>query len=73
MLCKLGVNCLPDDKTLDGTKLKQNVAKIIISVFDRIENIVDKGENADYQHFPLFPQCFQMPSPSGLLKFGIVW
>ena len=22
------------------------------------ENIVGKGENADYQHFLLFPQCF---------------
>ena len=25
----------------------------------RIENIVGKGENAGYQHFPLLPQCFQ--------------
>ena len=25
----------------------------------RIEEIVVKGENADYQHFLLFPQCFQ--------------
>ena len=24
-----------------------------------IENIVGKGENAGYQHFLLFPQCFQ--------------
>ena len=24
----------------------------------RIENIVGKEENADYQHFLLFPQCF---------------
>ena len=30
-----------------------------MSVFDRIENIVGKGENAGYQHFPLFPQCFK--------------
>ena len=28
-------------------------------VFNRIENIVGKGENADHQHFLLFPQCFQ--------------
>ena len=28
-------------------------------VFDRAENIVGKGENAGYQHFLLFPQCFQ--------------
>ena len=31
---------------------------MIISVFDRVENIVGKGENAGYQHFLLFPQCF---------------
>ena len=28
-------------------------------VFDRIENIAGKGENAGNQHFLLFPQCFQ--------------
>ena len=27
--------------------------------FYRVENIVGKGENAGYQHFLLFPQCFQ--------------
>ena len=26
----------------------------------RVENIVGKGENAGYQHFLFFPQCFQM-------------
>ena len=35
-----------------------NVVKMIISVFDRLENILGKGENAGYQHFSLF-QCFQ--------------
>ena len=29
----------------------------MIYVFDRVEKIVGKGENA-YQHFLLFPQCF---------------
>ena len=38
---------------------KFTVAKIMILVFDRIENIVGKGENASYQHFLLFLQCFQ--------------
>ena len=28
-------------------------------VLGRIQNILGKGENADYQHFLLFPQCFQ--------------
>ena len=38
-----------------------------------IEKIAGKGENAGYQHFLLFPQCFQKPSVSGSLKVGIVW
>ena len=37
---------------------KLNVAKITISVLDREENILGKGENAGYQYFLLFPQCF---------------
>ena len=28
----------------------------MISVWDKKENIVGKGENAGYQHFLLFPQ-----------------
>ena len=66
------MNCLPNDKTLDLTKLKAftddnyfNGAEIMISVFDRVENIVGKGENAGYQHFLLFPQCF--------LQFSSTW
>ena len=31
----------------------------MISVVDRVKNIVGKGENAGYQHFLPFPQCFQ--------------
>ena len=45
----------------------------MIFVFDRVENIVGKGENAGYQHFLLVPQCFQEASSSGSLKAGIVW
>ena len=33
-----------------------------------VGNIVEKGENADYQHFLLFPQCLQKTSLLGLLK-----
>ena len=33
-----------------------------------VENIVEKGENAGYQHFLLFPQCFQKLFLSGLLR-----
>ena len=39
----------------------------------RVENIVGKVENTGYQHFLLFPQCFQKATLSGLLKVGIVW
>ena len=41
---------------------------MLISVCDRVENIVGKGENAGYQHFLLFPQCFQTTSFSESLR-----
>ena len=52
---------------------KFNVAKVMISLFDKVENIVGKGENAGYQHFLLFPHCFQKASDVGSLKVLIVW
>ena len=39
-----------------------------IFVFDRVENIAEKGENAGYRHFLLLLQCFKKPSPLRLLK-----
>ena len=37
------------------------------------ENIVGEGENAGYQHFLLFPLCFQkLPFPE-VLKVGVAW
>ena len=36
---------------------------MMISLYDRVENTVGKGENAGYQHFLLFPQCFPKLSP----------
>ena len=33
-----------------------------------VENIVGKGENAGYQHFLLFPQCFQKSFSYGVVK-----
>ena len=74
-----GVNPLTDDKILDHTKLKAfandklNVTKMIISVFDRAENIVGKGEIARYEQFLLFPQCFQKASFPEASKGVIVW
>ena len=69
---------LPNDIILDLTKFKAiaddklNVATMTISLFDGVENSVGKGENAGYQHFLLFPQCFPKPSSLGSLKVGIV-
>ena len=42
-------------------------------VFDRVENIVGKGENAGNRHFLLFPKCFQKASYLGFVKFDFVW
>ena len=55
---------LPNNNFLDMTKLrafaddKLNVAKMTISLSDRVGKPVGKGESADYQQFLLFPQCF---------------
>ena len=55
---------LPIKKNLDWSKSKAfaddkiKLARLIIFVFDRVENIVVKGENAGCQHFLLFLQCF---------------
>ena len=46
---------------------------MIISVFDRIENIVGKGEIARYEQFLLFPQCFQKASFPEASKGVIMW
>ena len=35
-----------------------------------MENNVEKGENAGYQHFLLFPQCFQKSFFSESIKSG---
>ena len=78
-LCFLSFNPLPGDKNLDWSKLKAiadnnlNVAKMIISLYDRVENIMGKGENAGYQHFLLLPQCFQKASFPEASKGVIVW
>ena len=72
------VNSLANEKILDWSKLKalaDNKIKVLEKlkiILGRKENIVRKGENAVYQHFLLFPQCFQKTSLLGLLKVGIV-
>ena len=58
------VKSLPHSQILDLSKLRAfaddnlNVNQKLKFVFGRVENIVVKGENADYQHFFLFPECF---------------
>ena len=47
---------------------KFNVGKMTISLLDRVENAEGKGENAGYQHFLLFSQCFPKPSSLGVIK-----
>ena len=60
-----------NDKILEFSNLKAcandkiNVTQVMKFVTYRIENIVGKGEYAGYQHFLLFPQCFQKPSNPG--------
>ena len=69
-------NPLPKDKLSYVTKLiasadnKLYIDKMIISVLEIIENSERKGENADYQHFLLFPQCLPKTSSLGSLNVG---
>ena len=61
------INPLPDDSSKlkefadDNFKIDENGKKLS----KWVENTVGKGENG-YQHFLLFPQCFQKASFSGL-------
>ena len=47
------------------------MAEVMGFVFKKVESIVGKGENADYQHFLLFLQCFQKAPYPGSLKIGL--
>ena len=72
------LNSLPNDNFLDWSKLKAfaddktNVNEKLKFVLGQVENIVGKRENAGYQHFLLFPQCFQKSSFPRSFKVGIV-
>ena len=55
-------------KAFTNNKLK--TADTAEFVLDRAENIVGKGENAGYQHFLLFPQCFHEAALSEMVKPG---
>ena len=70
---------IPNNIILDWSKaftdhiLVIKILKMMIFVFDKVEITVGKGENAGYQHFLLFTQCFQKAFYSGWLKVRIVW
>ena len=57
-------NSLPNDNIFECSKMKAfaddkiNVTEKLKFVFGRVGIIVGKGENADYQRFLRFPQCF---------------
>ena len=73
-LCGNGLT-LPNDKILPSSTLfVENNFRMVDMVqffFDRIENIVEKGENAGFQNFLSFTQCFQKACFSALLKMGL--
>ena len=50
-----------------------NMAHMMEFAFDMLENIVEKRENADYQHFLLFKKYLQKTYSAGSLKVRIVW
>ena len=66
-------NTLPNCEIWDLTELKAfaddniNVAQKVKLALGMVENIVRKGENAGYQHFLLFPQCFKKTAFSASL------
>ena len=78
-LCGNGLTLYQTTHLLDWSKLKAfaddkiNVTETQKLFLKWVENIAEKGENAGYQHFHLFPQRFQKASFLRLLKVGIVW
>ena len=58
------INSLPNNKILEGSNLKAfadnkiKLDKMLIVVFEGIENIVGKGENASLPGFSPFPTIF---------------
>ena len=70
---------LPNNKILEYSKWKAyaddkiQVDEKLKFVMGLEENILRKGENAVYQQFLFFPQCFEKLSFLRLLKVVIVW
>ena len=63
LLCFIFLNSLSDDKILDLSKFKAladdnfNVAQMVQFLSDMVQNMVGKGEIADFQYFS-FPTMF---------------
>ena len=74
-LVVLGFNPFPHDKILDQTKLKAfaddklEITKMIISVLDRVENIVGKGEIACTSNFSFSHNVFKGFLPKGVKRW----
>ena len=51
---------------------KINMTEKLKFVLGRVENIAGKGEDAGYQHFLLFPQCFQKTLKVGTVGKGTI-
>ena len=73
LLCAKRQHFKPDQIQGFSAEDEINVAQKRKFGYRRLENIVGKGENAGYQHFLLFPQCFLLGSLPGSLKVRIVW
>ena len=76
---RISLNPLLDDKILDRSTLRQSADNNF--KFDEnsrkfskwLENTAGKGENARYEQFLLFPQCFQKACLPRASKGVIVW
>ena len=72
-------NPLPDDKTLDRSKLKHSADNNFKfddnsrKISKQVEKTAGKGEIARYEQFLLFPQFFQKACFPGASKGVIVW
>ena len=72
-----GVNPSSDDGIFASSEFKEFadehfiVTPMVQFLSDGGVNIVGKGENAGYQHFLLFPQCFQTAFQSSFCGKGL--
>ena len=73
------INPFPHNKSLDQTKLKAfaddklSVTKMKIPVFDRVENIVGKGEIACTSNFSFSYNVFKRPLSQTRQKVSLCW